>query len=60
MNNDSKLRPLYLAKILYEQTDEEHYLTTVQLINILEEKYGISAQAAHQFRHLHSAPCSSY
>lgn len=42
MNNDSKLRPLYLAKILYEQTDEEHYLTTVQLINILEEKYGIS------------------
>lgn len=43
MNNDSKLRPLYLAKILYEQIDEEHYLTTVQLINILEEKYGISA-----------------
>ena len=42
MNNDSKLRPLYLAKILYEQTDEEHYLTTVQLINILEEKYGIN------------------
>lgn len=43
MDNNSKLRPLYLAKILYEQTDEEHYLTTVQLINILEEKYGISA-----------------
>lgn len=43
MDNDSKLRPLYLAKILYEQTDEEHYLTTVQLIKILEEKYGISA-----------------
>ena len=43
MDNDSKLRPLYLAKILYEQTDEEHYLTTVQLINILKEKYGISA-----------------
>lgn len=43
MDNDSKLRPLYLAKILYEQTDEEHYLTTVQLINILEKKYGISA-----------------
>ena len=43
MDNDSKLRPLYLAKILYEQTDEEHYLTTVQLINILKEKYGIQA-----------------
>ena len=43
MDKDSKLRPLYLAKILYEQTDEEHYLTTVQLINILKEKYGIQA-----------------
>ncbi|MGN0486953.1 MAG: helix-turn-helix transcriptional regulator [Acutalibacteraceae bacterium] len=43
MDNDSKLRPLCLARILYEQTDEEHYLTTVQLINILEEKYGIKA-----------------
>ena len=43
MDNDSKLRPLYLAKILYEQSDQEHYLTTVQLINMLEEKYGISA-----------------
>lgn len=43
MDNDSKLRPLYLAKILYEQTDEEHYLTTVQLINILQEQYGIKA-----------------
>ena len=43
MDNTAKLRPLYLAKILYEQTDEEHYLTTVQLMQILEERYGISA-----------------
>ena len=43
MDNTAKLRPLYLAKILYEQTDEEHYLTTVQLMQILEEQYGISA-----------------
>lgn len=43
MDNDAKLRPLYLAKILYERTDETHYLTTAQLIQILEEEYGINA-----------------
>lgn len=43
MDNDAKLRPLYLAKILYEKTDEDHYLTTAQLIQILEEKHGIKA-----------------
>ena len=43
MDNDAKLRPLYLAKILYEQTDEEHFLTTAQLIQILKERYGIQA-----------------
>ncbi len=43
MDNDAKLRPLYLAKILYEQTDDDHFLTTAQLIQILEEQYGISA-----------------
>ena len=43
MDNNAKLRPLYLAKILYERTDEDHYLTTMQLAQILEEKYGIPA-----------------
>ena len=43
MDNDAKLRPLYLAKILYEQTDEDHYLTTAQLIKILEERYNIKS-----------------
>ena len=43
MDNEAKLRPLYLAKILYELTDEDHYLTTVQLMQILEEKYGIKS-----------------
>lgn len=43
MDNDAKLRPLYLAKILYEQTDEDHVLTTAQLIQILEEQYGIKS-----------------
>ena len=43
MDNSAKLRPLYLAKILYEKTDEEHYLTTAQLAQILEEQYGITS-----------------
>ena len=41
MDKDSKLRPFYLAQILYERTDEDHYLTTAQLIDILEKEYGI-------------------
>lgn len=41
MDNDAKLRPLCLAKILYEQTDESNYLTTAQLIRILDERYNI-------------------
>lgn len=43
MDNDAKLRPLYLARILYEKTDEEHFLTTAQLVSLLEEQYGIKA-----------------
>ncbi len=43
MDNDAKLRPLYLAKILFEKTDEEHFLTTAQLISILQEEYNISS-----------------
>ena len=36
MNKDAQLRPFYLAQILYERTDEDHYLTTAQLMEILE------------------------
>ena len=39
MNNDVKLRPWILAKILYERTDYDHCLTTAQLMGILEEEY---------------------
>lgn len=38
---ESKPRILYLLKILEEQTDEEHPLTTNQLIEILDNEYGI-------------------
>lgn len=37
------LRALYLAKILFEQSDEAHPLSTRQLIETLEKEYGISA-----------------
>lgn len=41
MDKSDKLRILYIAKILYEQTDEEHFLTTNQICEILESEYGI-------------------
>lgn len=41
MDNDAKLRPLYLIQILKERTDEDNYLTTSQLCDILKKKYGI-------------------
>ena len=41
MDKESKLRPFYLARILFERTDEDHYLTTAQLMEILEQEYGI-------------------
>lgn len=41
MDKDARLRPFYLAQILYDHTDEDHYLTTAQLIEILEKEYGI-------------------
>lgn len=41
MDNDAKLRPWILAKILYERTDYEHSLTTAQLMSILEEEYNM-------------------
>ncbi|MBQ9030699.1 MAG: WYL domain-containing protein [Parasporobacterium sp.] len=43
MENNTKLRPLFLARILAERTDEEHYLTTNQLIDILNNEFGIPA-----------------
>ncbi len=43
MDRELKLRPLYLAKIIYDCTDENHFLTTSQLIDKLETDYGISA-----------------
>ncbi len=41
MDKTSQLRPFYLAKILYDRTDEDHALSTAQLMEILENEYGI-------------------
>ena len=43
MDNDSKLRLLYIEKMLND-TDEEHPLTNAEIMQILEEKYGITTQ----------------
>ena len=41
MDIDGKLRPLYLLRILREQTDENHKLSTMQLCKLLKDEYGI-------------------
>lgn len=39
---ETKSRILYLNRILKERTDEEHPLTTNQIIDVLKNEYGIS------------------
>lgn len=41
MEKSTQYRPFYLARILYERTDEDHALTTQQLQTILENEFGI-------------------
>ena len=41
MDKEPKLRALYLCKILYELTDEEHPLSTVELINLMKSRYNL-------------------
>lgn len=43
LDMSDKLRVLYVAKILYEETDAEHPLKTSQLLTALQEKYHITA-----------------
>lgn len=40
MDIKAKLRPFYVAKMLYNQTDEEHYLTIAQIIVSLKRNMG--------------------
>ena len=41
MEKENKLRLLYMAKVFYERTDEYHYLTGPQIIQILKDEYDI-------------------
>jgi len=42
MDINAKYRPFYIARLLEELTDENHYLTTAQISNLLEERYGMT------------------
>lgn len=42
MASESKARLLYVLKLLEQYSDEEHPLTTADLLSLLLEKYGIS------------------
>lgn len=42
-NPNQKLKMLYLCKIFYEQTDENHYVTINDIIQLLHQ-YGVSAE----------------
>ena len=46
MDNDSKLRLLYIEKML-QNTDEAHPLTNAEMMQILEEKYGMTNEQAY-------------
>ena len=39
MDIKAKIRPFHIAKMLYEQTDEEHYLTIAQILDQLKNEY---------------------
>lgn len=43
MKNGDNLRQLYLLKILFERTDENHPISTSEIIRVLSEEYGITA-----------------
>lgn len=41
MDNDSKLRLLYIGKML-QNTDEAHPLTNAEMMQLLKDKYGMT------------------
>ncbi len=46
MKSPPKLRPFYVAQILYENTDENHLITIAEILQILHDKYGIDSYRA--------------
>ena len=41
LNKDVRLRIWYLYDMLYKKTDEKHTLTTQEIVNLMQEDYGI-------------------
>ena len=39
---DSRLRPMLIKEIIYENTDNDHWITSGEITNILEELYGLT------------------
>jgi Predicted transcriptional regulator len=42
-NPSGKLRPLFVLKILLTHTDEDHYMSIAQILQILKDEYGIES-----------------
>ncbi len=49
---NQKLKALYVAKYILENSDENHYFTAADIIGELEEKYGIIAERRSIYRDL--------
>ena len=43
IKNNNNLRPMFVKEILTNSTDENHYITIGEILNILESNYGIHA-----------------
>lgn len=46
MKSPPKLRPFFVAQILYENTDENHLITIAEILQILHDKYSIDSYRA--------------
>lgn len=46
MDNLTKLRPLFVAQILYENTDESHTITIAEILKKLHDEHGIDSYRA--------------
>lgn len=43
METTNRLRPVFVLKVLYECTDENHCMTLAQILKVLKEQYGIES-----------------
>lgn len=43
MESKNKIRQVFILKVLYEHTDENHSLTIAQILKILRDDYGMDS-----------------